>query len=640
MSVSSNLPVTSPRPIAAAATATTYFEQARIFNRCANISLGEALSRDGASRAFEKVDVTATVKNYRLENVLLNADTLLLFQAGHAIPETAYFKPTFLPDDEDFVLGYNNAHRGYQHWLTQCVPAIDWSLRQSRTRVVRLLLPPLEPWQEDFLSILGYSEASRVTLQPGAYYHLPQVEYSDFLNGTASFGISLSLLDTAKRILQRLPAGESSEKVLYVPALNPYYGSIRNENEVMDLLRSRGVYIVERNLRTADRINLFRQADVVIGPLGQGLTDILFCKPGALLWEWMPRQHQNASFNRLAQAAQVDYWGDMFENVTDPETPGQWKVDIAAVTVRLSELSTRLAKRFGEKDDVAEEECYKCSSVPKRDLVSQPLNELLLKFESLGDNCEFGLVQRLGGAEPLGLLRFAGFFLPVEVRLQKLVAALERKFEGLGDIDTINAYLAGEPGRREFMVRESAYALMYHTFILEGTVAPEVLRNAEVKRLGFLRRKLLEDLAAGDKIWVWRSHVTLHVDQVRPLLEVLRRLGPNTLLWIVEADDEHAAGMIEPLSQDFIKGYVRRFAPYENATDIHLASWLEVCWRAYEFRHHDQGRSDPERSGMPEGLSAIERLTHDRGSVVDIAALPTPESSTFSRLWRWLRLRA
>jgi len=33
--------------------------------------------------------------------------------------------------------------------------------------------------------------------------------------------------------------------------------------------------------------------------------------------------------------------------------------------------------------------------------------DLVLQFESIGDNCELGLVQRRAGSEPLGLLRFA-----------------------------------------------------------------------------------------------------------------------------------------------------------------------------------------------------------------------------------------
>ena len=48
--------------------------------------------------------------------------------------------------------------------------------------------------------------------------------------------------------------------------------------------------------------------------------------------------------------------------------------------------------------------------------------ELVLHFESIGDNCELGLVQRRAGAEPLGLLRFAGA--PLRSFLRALAADL------------------------------------------------------------------------------------------------------------------------------------------------------------------------------------------------------------------------
>ena len=571
-----------------------------------------------------------------------DSDTLLLFRDGLVIPETAYFVPedkrvhlkidqaalVRLEASEDIIIGYNNAHWGYQHWLTQCLPAIDWSLRQDHPRGHRLLLPQLEPWQEDFIRILGYGAVPRLTPKAGTQYLLPRAEYSEFLNGSTSFEISLSTRDTARRVLNALPSFPPPHKVLYVPCANPYYGSIANEAEVIDLLQRRGVYIVDqRHLDTADRINLFRHADVVMGPLGQGLADVLFCKPGTLLWEWMPEHHQNASFNRLAQAAEVDYWGDLFESRTSPEMPGQWHIDVAVVTRRLSELSNRLALHSAEVR-------YKTSagkrwSQPRshRSQCSQKANrrtDARLR-EVLGDNCEFGLVQRRGGAEPLGLLRFAGIFLPIEIRLEKLVAALERKFEGLAAEETITVYLAGEPGRREYLVRESAYDLMYHTYVSEGTVGLEEMREREIKRLRFLRRKLLEDLEAGEKIWVWKSAATLDADQVQPLLQVLRSLGPNTLLWVVEGDERHRPGSIERLDRDFVKGYIERFAPYDNAPDIRPAAWFEVCQRTHHLCRPSPVLPEPQDISIIQpqhASSAMEFLAKNRANV---STKPTPD---------------
>lgn len=626
------------RPIAQAAAATHYLERARVHRSRATTTLGDALLHL-AGPSFQAAGVTTTVRSYAIEDAVLDADTGLVFQDRLAIPETSYFAPegaeralatqrgdvVRLDPAEDHVIGFNNAHAGYQHWLTQCVPAIDWALRRERARSVRLVLPPLAPWQEDALDILGCGRLPRLTLRPGTLYHLPRAEYSEFLNGSTSFGVCLSSRGTARRILDRLPPGRSPHRVLFVPCSNPYYGAIGNEGEVLDLLRRQGAHVVDQRLATAERINLFRHADVVVGPHGQGLTDVVFCKPGALLWEWMPRHHQNASINRLAQAAGLDYWGDLFEGDPAPDAPGRWVVDPGAVARRMAEVSGRLALRAA-------------GAAPPRApghpaaTPGKPLDELMQAFESLGDNCEFGLVQRHAGVEPLGLLRFAG------MSLGNLVAALEARFDGLGTVDTVTVHPAGPPGRRELMVHEAYLGARYHTFIREGDLDPEALRGREAKRLAFLRRKLLDDLAAGEKIWVWRELGMTDPARLQPLLDALRALGPNLLLWVVAADGGHPPGTVERLGRDLIKGYVERLAPYEDAADIRPASWFEVCENAFGLCRPE--RPQPEPAGPPRRPpSAMEFLALNPAAVPCAPPAASSEGRGWlSRLRRPLRL--
>jgi hypothetical protein len=389
------------------------------------------------------------------------------------------------------------------------------------------------------------------------------------------------------------------------------------------------VIVEPGRLGTAERINLFRNADVVIGPTGQGLTDVVFCRPGALLWEWTPRHHQNASFNRLAQAAQLDYWSDIFETVTDPLKPGGWEIDLELVACRFSEMSGRTGRTV--------------AVIANPD--SPPIDDLMLRFESLGDNCEFGLVQRHAGAEPLGLLRFNGIYTPPEFRLEKLIAALHRNFDGLGASGTIEVFPDGIQGERELIVRESTYEFFYHTGIAEGQVEPAVQCERETVRLGFLRRKLLEDLQTGDKTWVWRCPATTHREQIQPLLDLLRSRGSNTLLWVVEADADHLAGSVEPLEPELIKGYVRHFAPYDNATDIDLPSWLIMCWRADQLlqathpapQAEPTPQPEPKRPSQP--LSAMDYLARKPSAEPVAAVIAPPKPSIPSRLLRWLGRR-
>lgn len=212
-----------------------------------------------------------------------------------------------------------------------------------------------------------------------------------------------------------------------------------------------------------------------------------------------------------------------------------------------------------------------------------PLGELMLRFETLGDNCELGLVQRRAGAEPLGLLRFSGFHIPLEIRLERLVEALDARFEGLGQLETVRVELAGEVGPREYLIKESAFELMSHSFKAEGSVDPEELRRQEAIRLQFLRRKFLDDLATGEKLLVWKANDPPAEADIQRLAEALGRLGPNTLLWVVEAAADHPAGTAEVKRPGLLKGYVERFAPYANATDISYESWFAMCAEAHRL---------------------------------------------------------
>ena len=209
------------------------------------------------------------------------------------------------------------------------------------------------------------------------------------------------------------------------------------------------------------------------------------------------------------------------------------------------------------------------------------LDRLVARFELLGDNCEFGLVQRWAGAEPLGLLRFAG--LPGDTRLEDLVAAIECGFEGLGEPDSIEITIGGRPGDgdREYLIRESRYQLFYHTFLRPTDMAEAALRKSEATRLRFLRRKLLGDLASAEKIFLWKCNDPVEQPRIERLFAALRRYGPITLLWVCAED--HApgrVGSVEQLAPGLLRGVIDRFAPYDDMNRISHDAWYAICANA------------------------------------------------------------
>jgi hypothetical protein len=199
--------------------------------------------------------------------------------------------------------------------------------------------------------------------------------------------------------------------------------------------------------------------------------------------------------------------------------------------------------------------------------------QLLMQFESLGDNCEFGLVQRYAGAEPLGLFRFSF------EHMAELLAVLENRFESLKKPDAVEIFLA--PENHEYMVRLNPHGFVYHTHIAAGTADPEVLRAKEIRRVAFLMDKLIDDLASGEKILIRKGEGIDGETEAFRLLDAARCYGPNTLLWVVTADDANPAGMVEVIGPHLLRGYISHFAPYDDAHNIVLPDWIDLCAGAY-----------------------------------------------------------
>jgi len=207
---------------------------------------------------------------------------------------------------------------------------------------------------------------------------------------------------------------------------------------------------------------------------------------------------------------------------------------------------------------------------------TMPLADLMIRFESLGENCEFGLVQRKAGAEPLGLLRFSSTPLP------KLLAALRARFEGLGRADTIKVELG--VGGREYMILDKTFGLYYHAWVLVGERPAEDVHRREIRRLPYLVRKLIEDLTEGEKIFVYRSMTPISTAQAMKLVEAIQAYGPATLLWMDLSDPGHPPGSVEWLAPGLMRGRMDRFAPGSNAHDFSFGCWEMVCRAALALK--------------------------------------------------------
>jgi tetratricopeptide (TPR) repeat protein len=203
--------------------------------------------------------------------------------------------------------------------------------------------------------------------------------------------------------------------------------------------------------------------------------------------------------------------------------------------------------------------------------------DLMLAFESLGERCDFGAVQRKFGVEPLGLLRFA------YTRYDPLITALEDRFAAVGTEEDTSFELFGD----ENIVYMRKYGVIFHTFVYQKELPTEEKRRAfrqqQRRRLAFLRNKLVADLDEQQKIYIYSSDDRTSPADMNRLLAALRAYGPNSLLYVIPATEAHPAGTVETLEDGLYAGYYGGFADFLKGEQPPFELWRQLCERTHRL---------------------------------------------------------
>ncbi len=180
------------------------------------------------------------------------------------------------------------------------------------------------------------------------------------------------------------------------------------------------------------------------------------------------------------------------------------------------------------------------------------------------------------GVEPLGLLRFS------TVYLEPLVSGLETAFSEIGQL--ANLQPKPENDDLEWMMYETKFDLRYHTFVLSSKMSEQDVKSREQKRLSFLRRKFIEDLTEGEKIFVCkRATEPLTLEDVLPVYRALSPQRPSTLLWVVPATDGYLPGTVEEVIPGLLRGHIDQLANISTPGFHSASGWLEICVAAWKI---------------------------------------------------------
>ena len=208
------------------------------------------------------------------------------------------------------------------------------------------------------------------------------------------------------------------------------------------------------------------------------------------------------------------------------------------------------------------------------------LNWLARGFESLGDNCELGMLQRDWGVDYSNLFRWA-----FSNSLPDLIALLHRRFAGLYQFENLVPFGGGE------MVEDRANGIAFNSdmksafdgrswhFLAKPYQRLEVY-SGELQKITHLLLATKRSLAEARKVWVYKQNSGTSDIAAGQLHDALRQFGPVRLLVVNLADAANPAGSARLLREGLILGYLDRFAPPENADQASAQCWIDLLRNA------------------------------------------------------------
>ncbi|PRY12927.1 uncharacterized protein DUF563 [Kineococcus rhizosphaerae] len=239
----------------------------------------------------------------------------------------------------------------YYHWTVQTVPRVlhvRRALGGSLDDVDQWLVPGRAPaFVAQWLDLLGVPASRRVeVVDADAQFSTDRLVVSS-VPGRNRW-VSAPTVDLVRRAALPVPPTGTGRRLLLHRD-----GQVRrllNADAVLEALARRGFEVVDpAALSITEEARTFAEADIVVGVHGAGLTNLVFCRPGASVVELTPRSLVYPTFAKLALAAGVRHrvvvgseprlpWPLRF-----PDTHADLLVDVSRLLAAVESELARLA---------------------------------------------------------------------------------------------------------------------------------------------------------------------------------------------------------------------------------------------------------------------------------------------------------
>jgi hypothetical protein len=217
--------------------------------------------------------------------------------------EYKFNNPTKEVRDPVFFFVYNTDN--YYHFIYDTLPyLISFFEIKKEIKNLKLLMNypnnfknSFYKFVEEFLELLGIKNSEIIIVNKETKYKEVYISTSYTHDLDSNLPPRIEIYDFYKKISEKVKSSSETPKKIYISRRSWLHGDVsnmgtnytnrrklENEDELVQFLESLGfVEVFTEKLSTYEKINLFKNCEEIVGPIGGGLCNVLFSNPDTKL---------------------------------------------------------------------------------------------------------------------------------------------------------------------------------------------------------------------------------------------------------------------------------------------------------------------------------------------------------------------
>jgi hypothetical protein len=227
----------------------------------------------------------------------------------------------------------------YYHWIFQALPSLEY-LDRLGVPDCRIVMAEPSAWQLRGLELAG-APLDRLDIIRQGEARLYESLYYPFFARGQYHGFRPGLREFYGRMRDRAKRSGGGDLLLYASRRRIGARPLLNEPLLEEQLTARGFEVVCPETVSIDKqIDLFSRARLIVAPHGSALTNLVFCRPGTILYELLPVHHVRPGSFKVSQYFGLEYHGDCFKPYPR-YGHGGWLAKLPRVLERVDQLIER-----------------------------------------------------------------------------------------------------------------------------------------------------------------------------------------------------------------------------------------------------------------------------------------------------------